>query len=119
MMPPMHDVHPVVSPLLGRLTLDALLPVLVSLANTSGLLGTTATLNAWAQGDGPFTYQWLKDGSPISGATNQSLRLTGLQASDAGSYAVAVTNAGYGSWIGSFPRRSASAFTSTRSISAT
>ncbi len=63
-------------------------------ANTSGLLGTTATFNAWAQGDTPFSYQWLKNGVPITGATNQSLRLTGLQASDAASYAVAVTNAG-------------------------
>jgi len=63
-------------------------------ANTLGLLGATATLNAWAVGDGPFTYQWLKDGAPLVGATNQALRLTGLQASDAGSYAVAITNAG-------------------------
>jgi len=63
-------------------------------ANTSGLLGTTATLNGWAVGDGPFTYQWLKNSTPITGATNQSLRLTELQTSDAGSYAVAVTNAG-------------------------
>ena len=63
-------------------------------ANTSGLLGTTATFNAWAQGDTPFSYQWLKNGVAIPGATNQSLRLTGLQASDAASYAVAITNAG-------------------------
>ncbi|HLP01568.1 MAG TPA: pectinesterase family protein [Opitutaceae bacterium] len=63
-------------------------------ANTSGLRGATATLNAWAVGEGPFTYQWTKDGAPLPGATWQSLRLTGIQDSDAGSYAVAVTNAG-------------------------
>ena len=68
--------------------------ILLQPANTAGLLGATATLNGWAVGDGPFTYQWLKDGAPIVGATKQSLRLTGLQASDAGGYAVAITNAG-------------------------
>lgn len=63
-------------------------------ANTTALLGTTATLNVWAVGDGPFTYQWSKNNAPIVGATNQSLRLTGLQASDATGYSVAVSNAG-------------------------
>ncbi len=62
--------------------------------DTTGLLGATATLNVWALGDGPFTYQWSQDGAPIAGATQQSLRLTGLQASAAGNYSVAVTNAG-------------------------
>ena len=71
-------------------------PPVISLqpANTTGLLGTTATLSVWAVGDGPYSYQWSKDGTPISGATNLSLRLTGLQASDAGNYSVAVSNAG-------------------------
>jgi polygalacturonase/pectin methylesterase-like acyl-CoA thioesterase len=63
-------------------------------ADTSGLRGATATLNAWAVGEGPFTYQWSKDGVPVPGATRQSLRLTGLQATDAGTYTVAVTNSG-------------------------
>lgn len=63
-------------------------------ANTSGLLGTTATFSVWALGDGPLSYQWSKDGNPIPGATNVSLRLTGLQAASAGSYSVAVTNSG-------------------------
>jgi hypothetical protein len=68
--------------------------VVLQPASTSALLGTTATLNAWAVGDGPFTYQWNKNGAPITGATNLALRLTGLQASDAGDYTVAITNAG-------------------------
>jgi polygalacturonase len=63
-------------------------------ANTTGLLGATATLNVWALGDAPLSYQWSKDGSPIANGTNQSLRLTQLQASDGGNYTVAVTNAG-------------------------
>lgn len=63
-------------------------------ASTSALRGTTATLNGWAVGDGPFTYQWSKAGAPIADATNLSLRLTGLGDGDAGSYTVAVSNAG-------------------------
>lgn len=63
-------------------------------ATTSALLGTTATLNVWALGDGPLAYQWIKDGNPISGATAASLRLTNLQPGDAGSYSVSVTNGG-------------------------
>ena len=71
-------------------------PPVISLqpADTSGLLGTTATMNIWAVGDGPYAFQWSKDGTPIAGATNQSLRLTHLQATDAGNYSVAVSNAG-------------------------
>jgi polygalacturonase/pectin methylesterase-like acyl-CoA thioesterase len=69
-------------------------PVLVvQPATTSALLGTTATLNTWAVGDGPFAFQWSRDGTPIAGATRQALRLTGLQAGDGGAYTVAVTNA--------------------------
>lgn len=39
------------------------------------------------------TYQWLKNGVAITGATNPVLSLANLQAGDAGSYSVAVTNA--------------------------
>ncbi|HVU36543.1 MAG TPA: pectinesterase family protein [Opitutaceae bacterium] len=62
-------------------------------AATTGLLGANATLNVWALGDGPLGYQWSKDGTPIPGATGQSLQLTNLQAGDAGSYSVTVANA--------------------------
>lgn len=44
----------------------------------------------------PLTYQWLKDGNPIPGATTTTLNLKGLTANDAGSYAVKISNA-YGS----------------------
>ena len=39
------------------------------------------------------TYQWLKDGSPITGATGPTLLLPAVQASAAGSYSVIVSNA--------------------------
>ncbi len=63
-------------------------------SDTSALLGTNVVLNVYALGDAPLSYQWSKDGMAIAGATNLALRLTGLQAADAGSYSVAVTNAG-------------------------
>lgn len=63
-------------------------------SDTSALLGTNVVLNVYALGDAPLSYQWSKDGVAIAGATNLALRLTGLQPADAGSYAVAVTNAG-------------------------
>jgi cytochrome o ubiquinol oxidase subunit 1 len=55
MMPPMNDVHPVVSPLLGRLTLDALplheLPVLLAFGGVSvgglALLAIITYFKAW------------------------------------------------------------------------
>lgn len=48
----------------------------------------TAKLTVTATGVGPFTYQWLRNGDPVTGATNSSLSTTTY-----GSYAVTVTNA--------------------------
>jgi outer membrane protein assembly factor BamB len=41
----------------------------------------------------PLQIQWRKDGVPIPGATNESLRFDYVELSDAGNYSVAVTNA--------------------------
>jgi hypothetical protein len=62
-------------------------------AGQTAELGTSATLTVTATGSGPFSYQWLLNGSPIAGATSSSLTLSGLQFSDAGLYSVAVKNA--------------------------
>jgi hypothetical protein len=41
----------------------------------------------------PFTYQWSKNGSAISGATDRTYRVTGLQTNNSGDYySVAVSN---------------------------
>jgi len=53
----------------------------------------TATFTVGAVGLPPLAYQWRKNGSPLAGATNSTLVLTQLQASDAASYDVLVTNA--------------------------
>ncbi len=59
--------------------------------------GGTATFTVAASGTAPFTYQWRKGGTPITGnssATTATLTLTNVSASDAASYDCVVSNAG-------------------------
>lgn len=61
--------------------------------------GGTATFRIKANGVVPMTYQWLKNGSPISdggniaGTTSRTLSIRGVIAGDAGNYSVIVSNA--------------------------
>jgi hypothetical protein len=51
--------------------------------------GSDATLNAGAVGEGTLTFQWRKDGQPVTGnpsALTSKLALTNVQADDAGVY---------------------------------
>ena len=61
-----------------------------------GYWGKSVAFDVRAVGGPPLYYQWLKDGSPIAGASESSHVLTNFQLMDAGSYSVLVTNA-YGS----------------------
>ena len=65
-------------------------PPKIAVAPQPVLIGTdgTATVAVTASGVGALTYQWLRNGDPITGATNASLT-TGTY----GSYSVAVSNA--------------------------
>ncbi len=54
--------------------------------------GTTATFTAAATGPAPLSYQWRKDGTPITGATKPTFTLSTVQTSDAASYTVVVAN---------------------------
>ncbi len=56
------------------------------------LEGTTTEFKIVATGKRPVSYQWLKDGSPIEGATSNLLSLTRVTPDDAGTYSVVVTN---------------------------
>lgn len=56
-------------------------------------VGQTAVFTAELAGTPPFTIVWLKDGHPIPGATELSLTIPNVQASDAGIYRLAVSNA--------------------------
>lgn len=54
--------------------------------------GSNVTFSVTASGTPAPTYQWSKGGVAIAGATGTSLSLTNVQAGDAGSYTVTVTN---------------------------
>jgi hypothetical protein len=49
-------------------------------------------LTVSATGSGPLSYQWLFNGTVLSGATSSSLNLCGLQFTNAGIYSVVVSN---------------------------
>jgi len=55
-------------------------------------IGAAVSFSVVASGTAPFTYQWYKDSSPISGATLNAYSLSGLLASDSGTYNVRVSN---------------------------
>jgi hypothetical protein len=55
--------------------------------------GETATFTASTTLAPPLSFQWLHDGVPISGANADSLTITNVQASDAGSYSIEVAQA--------------------------
>ncbi len=58
------------------------------------IAGANYTLSVTSGGFAPVTYQWYKNGTAISGATNTSLPLTNLSFSaHQGTYTVVVTDA--------------------------
>jgi hypothetical protein len=54
--------------------------------------GQNATFSVVAEGTGPFTYQWKKDGAVLTGATAATLRLVNVTVAQAGNYSVTVSN---------------------------
>jgi hypothetical protein len=63
----------------------------------SAAVGATATFTlAFTNGVGPFSWQWSCNNTNLAGATNSSLSLTNVQMSQAGTYALVVSNS-YGS----------------------
>ncbi len=54
--------------------------------------GSNVTLSVTASGSPAPTYQWLKDGVAINGATGASLTFSPVKLGNAGTYAVVVTN---------------------------
>jgi hypothetical protein len=58
--------------------------------------GGPGSLSVVAAGSGALSYQWFKDGSPVSGATSATYSVSSASSSDIGDYYVIVTNA-YGS----------------------
>jgi sugar lactone lactonase YvrE len=57
--------------------------------------GYNSSLSASATGITAVTYQWLKNGSAISGATNSSLTVSNVSTTDAGAYSVLASAGSY------------------------
>jgi uncharacterized repeat protein (TIGR01451 family) len=74
--------------------------ILAQPANQTVVAGNTATFTVGADGTPPLSYQWNFNGTNIPGATGATFALTNVQLSNAGNYAVLVTNA-YGSMLSS------------------
>lgn len=58
----------------------------------SAFVGETVTFEVSATGTEPLSYQWSKDLTPLSRATNATLTLTNVTLADEGNYGVAISN---------------------------
>jgi len=54
--------------------------------------GQQMAFSATAEGTPPFTWQWSKNGTAISGATNASYTIASAATTDSGTYRVKATN---------------------------
>jgi hypothetical protein len=74
--------------------LTVLVPPIITAQPQSrtNFVDTDASFSVAAGGMAPLSYQWLFNGTSLDGATTASLTLIGVQAADAGSYSVVVTN---------------------------
>lgn len=76
----------------ARLNLPPLLAITSQPEDVTAEPGTIAGFEVTAAGQGVLTYQWLKDGKPIKGATAATLTVPVTDASSAGSFSVVVTS---------------------------
>jgi hypothetical protein len=95
----------IVSNLAGSVTSAAAALIVVSSpaittppANVAAVAGTNVSFTVTAAGSAPLTYQWLKNGAPltdggnVSGSATATLNLFAVGNGDAASYSVAVSN---------------------------
>lgn len=76
----------------GEIPIPTAPAITVQPADQSAAVGDTATFSVTATGTAPLTYQWSKDGTPISGATSASYTTPALILGDNGAeYTVVVT----------------------------
>ncbi len=61
-------------------------------ASQTVLAGQPVDLTVVASGQGPFSYQWQRDGAPLAGATNSTYSIVQAASGDAGIYMVVVSN---------------------------
>lgn len=67
--------------------------VLTHPQSQSVVLGSNVTFTVLASGSGPFTYQWRRNGAPISGATTATYSITNVVLTNSATYDVLVANA--------------------------
>lgn len=76
--------------------LASLLLAVTASAQTSDLLtvnvGQQMAFSATAEGTTPFTWQWLKNGVAIAGATNATYTIASAATTDSGTYRARATN---------------------------
>jgi DNA-binding beta-propeller fold protein YncE len=60
--------------------------------NQTVLAGANVAFNVGVVGAEPFSYQWISNNVPMSGATNAAFTLTNVSLSDSATYTVLVTN---------------------------
>jgi hypothetical protein len=79
-----------------RLTLTLVVnsPVTITTQPAAAVVapGGNVGLTVSASGTAPYSYQWQRNGIAITGATSATLTLLNLQPTDAGAYAVVVSN---------------------------
>ena len=69
------------------------LPVIVQQpTNLTVIVGKAASFSITAGGTPPLSYQWLKGGVKIAGATSKTFSIAAAKATDAADYSVTVTN---------------------------
>jgi hypothetical protein len=75
-------------------TLSVLAPPIITVQpfGLSVNLGATVTLRVAASGSTPMVFQWYFNGAPLSGATNSSITLSGVDATQSGTYEAVVSN---------------------------
>lgn len=76
----------------AQLTVLATPEILLLDNNLASEVGENLLLAVEAQGAGALSYQWRKNGSPISGETASSFTIPALTLSDSGNYTVVVSN---------------------------
>lgn len=78
--------------LLTFAALFSLIGVAARAASATVAIGKSVTLSVNASGTSPFTYQWKKDGTNLSGATASTYKITSAQGVNSGNYTVVVSN---------------------------
>lgn len=66
--------------------------ITTSPASQTGTIGGAVSFSVSASGSAPLTYQWFKNGSPISGATSSTYNIATTTAGDIGTYYATVSN---------------------------